>query len=63
MLTQVLTIVNKSLVKLTLTSGLLFHSFFVLVCDGTETITHLVGEDDGGNGRLRHDQTLSHKSV
>lgn len=41
----------------------LLDSFFVLVCDGTETITHLVGEDDGGNGRLRHDQTLSHRNV
>lgn len=41
----------------------LLHSFCVLVCDWTETITHPAGEDNGVNGRIRHEQTSSHKCL
>lgn len=62
-LTRFVTFIDESSVEPTLTSGLLFRTFFVLVCDWTEAIIHPVGEDDGVNGRIRREQTSSHKCL
>lgn len=62
-LTRVVTFIDESSVEPTLTSGLLFRTFFVLVCNWTEAIIHPVGEDGGVNGRIRREQTSSHKCL
>lgn len=60
LLTRVPTVVHKSSVKPTLNWGLLFHAFLVLVGDGTDRGTHLVGEDGGGTGGRWRDGRLTH---
>lgn len=53
--------IHESSLGPTLTPALSSRTFYVLVCDWTEAIIHPLGEDDGVTGRIRRQQTSSHK--